>query len=431
MTTPTPSMMSDEPQGELGEWPLMWSLRTFTGQSALFVTTRFALLVFLCVKAASFDSTLLLALAAAALGVDLAHIGLQAYIQVRGMALQHWVKRLVVGDLDFYVHMEGKDEICMYGRVLEALRQSLIRSRQLEIAQNELGEELRMSNETLKSTLDRLRTTQDQIISQQKLAELGELSAGVAHEIRNPLQFIKNFAESSGLFVKELTKLLARPDNLSSEDVQEEIAELAGDLSDNMERITNHCERANRIVSDMLDLRRDESQKFSLVDINKLLVEQTMLAFQAARAQDSGFNMEIQRNLDDHIGEISAVPRNLGRVFINIVTNAFHAMVEKSKAEDDFQPTLRLETRRTDEGVEVSIRDNGIGMTPEVMAKVFNPFFTTRDPDKGTGLEMSLSHDIIREHGGTITPESVVGEYTEMTLEIPVAKEARGCKESP
>ena len=187
-----------------------------------------------------------------------------------------------------------------------------------------------------------------------------------------------------------MTRLLARPDSLGSADVQEEIAELAGDLSDNMERITNHCERANRIVSDMLDLRRDESQKFSLVDINKLLVEQTMLAFQAARAQDSGFNLEIQRNLDAHIGEISAVPRNLGRVFINIATNAFHAMVEKSRTEDDFQPTLRLETRRTDEGVEVSIRDNGVGMTPEVIAKVFNPFFTTRDPDKGTGLGMSL-----------------------------------------
>ena len=431
MTAPTPSTASADSQIILGEWPSMWSLRTFSGQSTVFMTTRFALLVILCIQAASFDSTLLLALAVAALGVDLAHMGLQGFIQVRGAALQQWVKRLVVGDLDFFVHMEGKDEICMYGRVLEALRQSLIRSRDLELAQKELSEELRQSNDTLKSTLDRLRTTQDQIISQQKLAELGELSAGVAHEIRNPLQFIKNFAESSRLFVKDLAQLLARPEDLGSKDAQEEIAELAGDLSDNMERISNHCERANRIVSDMLDLRRDGSQKFSPVDINKLLVEQAMLAYQAARAQESGFNMSIKRDLDADIGEISAVPRNLSRVFINIVTNAFHAMAEKSRTDDDFEPTLWLKTRRTDDAVEVRIRDNGTGMTPEVMTRVFNPFFTTKDPNKGTGLGMSLSHDVIREHGGTITPESVEGEYTEMILQIPVSDEPRGGSESP
>ncbi len=181
---------------------------------------------------------------------------------------------VVAGDLDFHVDTPGSDEISMYGRVLEALRQALIRSRQLETAQKELSEELRKGNETLKSTLDQLRTTQDQIISQQKLAELGEVSAGVAHEIRNPLQFIKNFAESSVMIVEELAEISGKTDKLNSEEIQAEVADLAADLTENMTRITHHSGRANRIVTDMLDFRRGDGQReFRPVDINQLLVE--------------------------------------------------------------------------------------------------------------------------------------------------------------
>ena len=419
MATPTPMTASDSPQVELGEWPNMLSLRTYSGKSVFFLVARSGLLIALSILAALYGDTLLLVLAVTTLGVDFAHTVLQFYIQIRGMALQRWVKRLVVGDLEYYVDMPGDDEISMYGRVLEALRQSLIRSRRLELEQKELSEELRKNNETLKSTLDTLRTTQDQIISQQKLAELGELSAGVAHEIRNPLQFVKNFAESSATIVEELAEIAAKKDRSTSEEIQAEIAELTTDLTENMTRITHHSDRANRIVADMLNLGRERQREFRPVDINQLLVEQTMLAFHAARAQHSGFNMAIQKELDPNAGDISAVPEDLGRVFVNMVGNACHAMEEKRKKDNAFAPALRLKTERTEESVEISIRDNGTGMTPDVMAKMFNPFFTTKEANQGTGLGMSLSHDIVREHGGTIVPESVPGEYADITVTIP------------
>ena len=186
MTTPIPTAESSQYQADIGEWPNMLSLRTYSGKSVFFLVGRSGLLIALAVYAGLHGSTTLLALALAALVVDFAHTAVQTVIYVRGLFLQQWVKRLVAGDLEFHVDTPGSDEISMYGRVLEALRQALIRSRDLETAQKELSEELRQNNETLKSTLDQLRTTQDQIVSQQKLAELGEVSAGVAHEIRNP-----------------------------------------------------------------------------------------------------------------------------------------------------------------------------------------------------------------------------------------------------
>ena len=425
MTTPTPTAESSQSEFDLGEWPNMLSLRTYSGKSVFFLVGRSGLLIALSVYAGLYGSATLLALALAALVIDFAHTALQTVIHVRGLFLQQWVKRLVAGDLEFHVDSPGSDEISMYGRVLEALRQALIRSRKLEAAQKELSEELRKNNETLQSTLDQLRTTQDQIISQQKLAELGEVSAGVAHEIRNPLQFVKNFAESSVIIVAELAEVAASKEKLSREEGQAEIAELTADLTENMTRITHHSDRANRIVSDMLDLRRDSQREFRPVDINQLLVEQTMLAFHAARAQYPGFNMEIQKELDPNAGDISAVPEDLGRVFINMVSNACQAIEEKRMQDDGFAPALRLKTARTEDAVEISIRDNGPGMTPDVMDKMFTPFFTTKSANKGTGLGMSLSHDIVRGHGGTITPDSVAGEYTELTVTIPVSQVSR------
>ena len=425
MTTPTPTADSSHSEFDLGEWPNMLSLRTYSGKSIFFLVGRSGLLIALSVCAGLYGSTTLLALALGALVVDFAHTAVLAVVHVRGLFLQQWVKRMVTGDLEFYVETPGNDEISMYGRVLEALRRALIRSRQLQEAQEELSEELRQNNEILKSTLDQLRTTQNQIISQQKLAELGEVSAGVAHEIRNPLQFVKNFAESSVIIVEELAEIAARKETLGSEKNQEQIADLTADLTDNMTRITHHTGRANRIVSDMLDLRRDGQREFRSVDINQLLMEQMMLAFHAARAQYPDFNLEIQKELDPNAGDISAVPEDLGRVFINIVSNACQAIEEKRKQEGDFLPALRLKTARTEDAVEISIRDNGIGMSPDVMAKMFTPFFSTKAANQGTGLGMSLSHDIVRGHGGTITPASAVGEYTELTVTIPLSQDSK------
>ena len=247
------------------------------------------------------------------------------------------------------------------------------------------------------------------------------MSAGVAHEIRNPLQFVKNFAESSGLMAEQLADAVADKERLASHETQAEIAELSADLTENMTRIAHHSDRAERIVSDMLNLRRESEREFRPADINRLLEEQTMLAFRAARAQYPGFNADIQKELDPVAGDIDAVPEDLGRVFINMVSNACQALQEKRKSDATFSPALRLKTVRTAEGVEISVRDNGIGMSTEVMAKIFTPFFSTK-ADQGTGLGMSLSHDIVRVHGGTITPQSVAGEYAELTVTIPDRK---------
>ena len=303
MTTPTTN--SNGPALQLGEWPSMMNLRAYTGQSFLCMTVRTGALILLCVmvasSASSFGNTLILALAVTAVGADLAQTALATRVYARGRRIRRWVQRLAAGDLEHTIDTTGRDEISMYGRILETLRQSFVRSRELEVT-------LRENNEALQSTLGRLERMQDQIVSQQKLVELGELSAGVAHEIRNPLQFVKNFAESSGLLMDELAELVARPDGLTGDDAQGQVAGLVEELSDNMERVARHSKRANRIISDMLDMRHDGSQEFAPVDVNQLLVEQTMLAYHAARAQYDGFNTDIQQELDAGVGSISAIP---------------------------------------------------------------------------------------------------------------------------
>ena len=408
---------------DLGEWPSPFSLRTYSGKSVFFLVARAALLVTLCVYAWRSGTATLLALALATLTIDITHTALSAYIQIRGLDLQRAIKRLVVGDLEERIEAAGNDEITMYARVLEALRQSMIRSHALEAAERALAGELKSNNEALQSTLDKLRATQDQIVSQQKLAELGELSAGVAHEIRNPLQFIKNFAESSAALGQELACLVADTRNLASAETRGEIAELSTDLTENMGRITNHSERANRIVSDMLSLGRESKREFRSVDINQLLIEQSMLAFHAARARRPEFNVEIKQDLDPQVGDVTAIAADLGRVFINIVGNACQAIEAKQDSGAEFAPTLRLATRADGGDVVITIGDNGTGMSEAVMERMFTPFFTTKEGTHGTGLGMSLSHDIVRVHGGSITPASVEGEYAEMTVRIPRRRE--------
>lgn len=404
---------------DLSQWPSMLSWKTFSGKSVWFLAVRAVLLVALVIYAVRHGSTTLLVLAIGAFVVDIAHTLVQAYVQVRGLDLQRWIKRLVVGDLDFRIEVSGADEIAMYGQVLEVLRQTMARSHALEVAERSLAEELSRNNEVLQATLDRLEATQDHIVSQQKLAELGALSAGVAHEIRNPLQFIKNFAQSSTALGEELADLLADPDKLASEKVRADIAEVTHDLTENMARIKTHSERANRIVTGMLALGRRSEREFRPVDINQLVVEQTMLAFQAARAHHPDFNLEIARDLDPGAGELDVAPADLGRVFINIVSNACQAVEQKRAAGVAFDPVLRLTTRRDADGVSIAFRDNGAGMSETVLDRMFNPFFTTKEGTGGTGLGMSLSHDIVRAHEGTITAASVEGEYAEVTVRLP------------
>ena len=272
--------------------------------------------------------------------------------------------------------------------------------------------------------LEDLRLAQNQIVVREKLAALGELTAGVAHEIRNPLNFINNFSEVSEELIKEMQEVLDE-EGAVAEEQKGTIDEIFGDLSGNLGRIRSHGQRANRIVQDMLQMGRD-SGDIQATDINNLLDEHARLAYHSARATDPDFQLDLQQDFDADMGQIEVIPQELGRVFLNMVSNACYAVDEKrrSVAEGNggsYMPTLLMITRRGEEHAEVRIRDNGNGIPPDVVDKIFNPFFTTKPTDKGTGLGLAMSMDIVRKHGGAIRVESEPGQFTEMIVELPLS----------
>lgn len=344
-------------------------------------------------------------------------------VGLRAVALEIWIRRMGAGDLDYKVEMTGKDEIVKLAIALEELRQRSIKAMQLNLVEK-LSRGLQEKNEELERVVQELRQTQDQVITRQKLVELGELTAGVAHEIRNPLNFITNFSEASEELLDELKETLDDTADQLDDDTRDLIAEISKDLADNMQRIHSHGDRANRIVRDMLAIGRGGG-KLQPTEINDLVRDHAMLAFHGARALDEDFQLDIRDHFDPKAGEVSVIPDDMGRVFLNLVGNACYATDEKRRMVQgdgaSYTPTLWLSTDRTEDAVEIRIRDNGTGIPPDVIDRIFNPFFTTKPTDKGTGLGLSLSNDIVRQHGGSITPASEVGEYTEMTVSIPMS----------
>lgn len=279
-----------------------------------------------------------------------------------------------------------------------------------------LSEELREANEELEQALVELRQSQDRIISQQKLAELGELSSGMAHEMRNPLQFVLNFTSASIDVAAELDEMLARLDAADPEEADE----LITDLKENLDRVLHHGGRANSTVSAMMLLDRGTGGGFRAVDLNELLTEQTNLAHQSVKAYEPGFSAEVSMELDAALEDVVAVPEDVARVIAHLVTNACQAMVERARLEgNEYRPRLTVATAAGDDEVTMRFRDNGEGMTPETMEKMFSPFFTTRTTERNTGLGLSLVHDVVRAHGGDITAESEPGDYTEITVTLP------------
>lgn len=391
-----------------------FSIRRYSVQHILLILIIICLLVAMNVQAALYGNLTLMALAGTILALTLVKAALVLHVGIRTVAVEAWVRRLGMGDLEYRIEPWGNDEVSKACEALETLRQSSIRAMQADLVQK-LSDELQAKNTILEHTLDELRKTQDQIVSQQKLAELGELSAGIAHEIRNPLQFIRNFAESSETMVNQLKETWEEHGALDPE----EMGELTQDLVEATGHIVMHSERADRIVSDMLAMGRRGDGAFGTVDLNQLLSDQARLAYQAVQSQEPGFSAAVRQDLDEDMGDFVAVQEDLARVFTNIVTNACHAMVERARLSGkEYEPELTIRSRRTDEGAEISIRDNGTGMTPEVVSRVFSPFFTTKESGSNAGLGLSLSQDIIREHGGRIIPTSKPGEYTVMTVHL-------------
>ncbi len=334
--------------------------------------------------------------------------------------LSEHMRRMAGGDLTQKVELDGRDEVADMASALEVFRLHSIEAQRLNLVEK-LAEELRGKNDKLEETLGELQRAQDQIVMREKLAALGELTAGVAHEIQNPLNFVKNFAESSEELLEELHEELPEGGGSIDEAQNDLIREIGGDLTDNLRRIREHGERANRIVRDMLQMGRGSGDKQS-TDVNALLEEHARLAYHAARASNPDFQLEINEDFDPDLGKIEIVSQEMARVFLNMVNNACHATNEKRADPDTdsgYVPAIWLSTRREEDQILVRIKDNGKGIPPHVREKIFNPFFTTKPTDQGTGLGLALSNDIVREHGGNIEVDSEPGEYTEMAISLP------------
>ena len=346
--------------------------------------------------------------------------------------LSNWMRRMAGGDLEARAEITGRDEVADMAAALEVFRRHALEVQRLNLV-DQLAEELQGKNDELERTnndleqaMSDLNTAQDQIVMREKLAALGELTAGVAHEIRNPLNFVKNFSEVSEELLEEMKETIEESaDGALDEEQRELLDEIFNELSGNLERIQNHGDRANRIVHDMLMMSR-ESVGHQPTNINNLLDEHARLAYHSARATDSNFQLDLQYDFDPDMEEIEVNPQDVGRVFLNIVNNGCYATNEKrmklaeSEPGSDYMPTLLLTTRRSEERIEVRIRDNGTGMPPEVIEKMFNPFYTTKPTDKGTGLGLSICNDIVRRHGGEILVTSEPGEFTEMIIDLPL-----------
>ena len=333
---------------------------------------------------------------------------------------------LAKGDLEDEIEVVGRDEIAEMASALEVFRRHALEIQRLNLVE-QLAQELSERNDELQAVLEELSQAQDQIVAREKLAALGEVTAGVAHEIRNPLNFINNFSAASAELLEEMAEIYEELTNDLSDEDKDLVEEITQDLNDNLQRIQSHGKRANRIVQDMLLMGRGGGET-QMTDINDLIHEHSLLAFHSARAQDPDFIVTLEEEFDPDMGRLEVVPQDLGRVFLNFVANAGYATNKKQKelAEagtvGDYSPTILLKSHRTDESAILSVRDNGGGIPPDVAAKIFDPFFTTKPTNEGTGLGLALSNDIIREHGGTITVNSEPGEFTEMVVELPLTR---------
>jgi GAF domain-containing protein len=289
-----------------------------------------------------------------------------------------------------------------------------------------LFESVESRTRELAKSLEELRTAQDRLVQTQKLASLGQLTAGIAHEIKNPLNFVNNFSAVSVELIDELRETL---NSMSlAENVRDEMNQLTDMLQGNLDKIIQHGKRADSIVKNMLLHSREGSGEHRPVDINAIVEESLNLAYHGARAEKQGFNITLERSFDPNAGQVDLYPQEVTRVFLNLISNGFYAaMKRKAQANDEaYEPTLTAATKDLGDRVEITIRDNGTGIPPEAKDKIFNPFFTTKPAGEGTGLGLSLSHDIVvKQHAGSMEVDTKPGEFTEFRIVLPRAAASR------
>ncbi|HTD40943.1 MAG TPA: ATP-binding protein [Mucilaginibacter sp.] len=297
----------------------------------------------------------------------------------------------------------------------EELRISTERRAELEILVQERTVELQKQKDELQEALQELKITQAQLIQSEKMASLGELTAGIAHEIQNPLNFVNNFSEVTTELIDEMELELSKGD-------KDEAIAIAADIKQNLEKIIHHGKRADGIVKGMLQHSRASSNVKEPTDINKLADEYLRLAYHGLRAKDKSFNADLATHFSEGLPMVNMVPQDIGRVMLNLFNNAFYAIKEKQKtAGPDFKPSVAVTTQVKGKSLEVIVKDNGAGIPDDIKQKILQPFFTTKPTGEGTGLGLSLSYDIVvKAHSGKIDVKSKQGEGSEFKISIPI-----------
>jgi signal transduction histidine kinase len=277
-----------------------------------------------------------------------------------------------------------------------------------------LEEEVARQTAEIRTTLYNLKSTQAQLIQSEKMASLGELTAGIAHEIQNPLNFVNNFSDVNKELLEELRDE-ADKGNIDG------VKAIASDVIENEQKINHHGKRADAIVKGMLQHSRASSRQKELTDLNKLADEYLRLAYHGLRAKEKLFNAEIKTDFDGSIGNMNIVPQDIGRVLLNLYNNAFYAVSEKQKQDlNGYKPIVTVSTKKGNGKVEIRVADNGSGISQKVLDKIFQPFFTTKPTGQGTGLGLSLAYDIIKAHGGEIKVETKEGEGSVFIVHLPL-----------
>ncbi len=285
--------------------------------------------------------------------------------------------------------------------------------------------ELENKNQELEVALAQLKATQTQLIHSEKMASLGELTAGIAHEIQNPLNFVNNFSEVNMELVEELEEEVGN--RQKAKENSHLVAALLTDIKQNLEKINHHGKRADTIVKGMLQHSQSGTGKAELVDINLLCDEYLRMSLHGLKAKDSTFNVEFKKDFDPSlstdgagVGKVNVIPQDIGRVLLNLYNNAFYAVKEKLKNDKDFEPNVSVSTRKKGSQIEITVADNGNGIPPNIVSKIFQPFFTTKPTGQGTGLGLSLAYDIVKAHGGELNVKSEENEGSTLIIQLPI-----------
>jgi two-component system NtrC family sensor kinase len=331
-------------------------------------------------------------------------------ISVPVRTLRDAAQRVGKGDLTLIHKNFSRDEIGDLAKAFNGMVQDIARAREELNASNR---SLSDTNKLLNTTVDDLKSTQAQLIQSEKMASLGELTAGIAHEIQNPLNFVNNFSELNAELIDEMQQELDKGD-------MDGAMEIAKNIKENEQKINHHGKRADSIVKGMLQHSRSSSGQKEPTDINALADEYLRLAYHGLRAKDKSFNATIKTDYDETIGNIHIIPQDIGRVILNLIINAFYVVNEKKTQQPNgYEPTVSVSTKKMNDKVKITVKDNGNGIPQKVLDKIFQPFFTTKPTGQGTGLGLSLSYDIVKTHGGELKVETKEGEGTEFFIILP------------